>query len=201
MMSLVDAVVAVARADTARWAQFRLQAAVVTKYETDYAAEKILRECFRYDIRWIDGWTEQFILDLFTEAANGRCTVRGFVGLRKIKLPSNFFLSDGFVNDNFTNKERLRRNELRLPDGTLISAVDVKFSADRHANLGQENLNQALLDLALKRGQKLKQNDEEARRLLKNTGATTRQITTAFRALPKAYRYGKGKGEPEKYGN
>jgi len=53
----------------------------------------------------------------------------------------------------------------------------------------QEELNEALLDHARERGEKLKQSDKTARDILVGMDARDRQTKEAFRALPEEYRY------------
>lgn len=56
----------------------------------------------------------------------------------------------------------------------------------------QEEVNLALFNFA-RRFRRLKQSDEEARSLLVDMGATSRQILAAFHALPEDLRFGVGK--------
>jgi hypothetical protein len=71
----------------------------------------------------------------------------------------------------------------------LLAAPDL---GEKTKKPDQGILNQALLDFAQADGRKLKQSDNEARTILIKADATTRQIIAAFRALPPAYRYGRG---------
>lgn len=64
-------------------------------------------------------------------------------------------------------------------------------SPKRRTKPYQEVLNLALLDLAHRVG-RLKQSDDRARSLLKDMGATTRQISKAFRSLPPELRFSVG---------
>jgi hypothetical protein len=127
--TLVDAVVTVARADERRWARFRSEQSRITHYETDYAAERALRYWFdpSLRIRAIDGWVQQFILDFCTEALHGRCHLTGFVGLKELEVPSAVFTSTRMITAVSADGAMFFDNELRLPDGTLVIAVRVRW--------------------------------------------------------------------------
>jgi hypothetical protein len=64
-------------------------------------------------------------------------------------------------------------------------------SPKRRTKPDQEVLDRALLELAHRVGP-LKQSDDRAKSQLKNMGATTRQIKTAFKSLPAELRFGVG---------
>lgn len=60
----------------------------------------------------------------------------------------------------------------------------------------QTVINGALLELAKRRGGKVKQNDPEARCMLDKLGATALQKRAAFRALPEEHRHIAREGRP-----
>jgi hypothetical protein len=121
-MTVVEAVIAIAKADHSRWVEFRREQSVVTKHETDYAAEQFLKAWFDLSLRFsvrgrrLDGWVQQFILDFFSEALAGRLSVKGFVsGLREMTIPTIVFRSMGLISDVFIDGKGFWENELRLP--------------------------------------------------------------------------------------
>jgi hypothetical protein len=82
----------------------------------------------------------------------------------------------------------------------LRTEVEAIWPATREhqekAKVSQESLNRALLELAERRGGKIKGGDRGAIDLLLSLGVDgphSRQITAAFRSLPEQYRYGRGK--------
>jgi hypothetical protein len=130
--TLTDAVVTVARADERRWAEFRHEQSRITHHETDYAAELALRHWFDPSrkglVRKIDSWVQQFILDVCTEAAHGRCRVTGLVGLKEIEVPPAIFTSHRMITALFVDGEGFCDNELKLPDRTLVLGVRVSWA-------------------------------------------------------------------------
>ena len=93
----------------------------------------------------------------------------------------------GMVHDARLNEETFRwqiEQQLGKPPAPK--------AAGRRVKPEQAVVNKALLDLARARGRKVKQADADAQAALEKLGATTRQITVAFRALPAEYRYGRG---------
>lgn len=128
-VTLIEAVLAVARADESHWERFRQLAGRLTHYETDYAAERLVRDWFYPHLRnrAIDGWVQQFILDLFTEAAATRCRVTGIIGLKEVEVPPAIFKSTRLVHDLFVDGKGFYENEIRLPDSTLVVGVSVSW--------------------------------------------------------------------------
>jgi hypothetical protein len=130
--TLIEAVVAVARADKEVWPHFRRAASRVALRETeftDYAAESFLRDwfCPSWTLRAIDGWAKQYILDVLSDALAGRCRLRGFIGLKEVEIPAGIFLSTRLVNELSANGESFWKNEIKLPDGDLVVGVTVSW--------------------------------------------------------------------------
>ncbi len=90
---------------------------------------------------------------------------------------------------------QIRRQDLPSSTAASPSGIRADREVKRTSKPAQEELNRALLGLAEKRGGKLKQGDDEAREILEAMGATTRQMTEAFRRLPEQYAYQRGRPE------
>jgi hypothetical protein len=126
--TLIDAVIDVALAD-GLWPSFRRVASRFTGYETDYAAECVLREWFRPsgNSRPIDGWVQIFILLFTTTAYMGLRRVRGFIGLTEVEIPAGIFLSRRLAIDLYSDRGKsVWENEIRLPNGDLVVGVIVE---------------------------------------------------------------------------
>jgi hypothetical protein len=130
--TLIDAVVAVARADEKVWRSFRCHVGRICLHGTDYpdhGTEKVLRDwfCPSSTLRAIDGWAKQYILDVLSDALAGRCRLRGFIGLKEVEIPAGIFLSTRLVNELSADGESFWKNEIKLPDGDLVVGVTVSW--------------------------------------------------------------------------
>lgn len=123
-------------------------------------------------------------------------TAIGSGNVRRIGWFANFAEPMPITRDDLVTAFLLRDQRLSFADlRWQIEKQSPKRTPRAKAKPQQETLNQALLKYAKRIGRKLKQNDAEARAMLTGRGATTRQVTAAFRELPEEYRFGVGESD------
>ena len=131
-MTLVDAIIAVSRT-SAGWEKFRQE--LIDRYGSystfsdDHLIGQIYLSSLLMDADGSEeGWREYFIWCFAEEARSGRCRVSGIIRLRRKEIPADLFEPGRFVDKLVTaTTSELENNELILPDGTAVVAIEVEF--------------------------------------------------------------------------